>query len=178
MKLEFVGRGVRIDKMTRQFTEEKLQKAMRFLEEPVEVRATLEVEKHRNRAHLHVLHRHGAIEAMEEMADMHDAINLAADKVEKQARRTRKRFFDRRRRGARTNGQPTVVAETSNARLARPRIIRARLPQIKPMTIDEAALQLEGSEQGFVVFRDSGSDRVSVLFRRKDKHYGLVTAEA
>jgi len=182
MKLEFVGRGYQIDGSIRRFTEEKLRKAMRFLEEPVEVRATLEMEKHRQAANLHVLHRHGVIEAAEQTADMQDAINLAVDKLEKQARRARKRFMDRRRRSARTtNGSAHAwavdVVESDSVRAGAPRIIKSSLMQIKPMTIDEAALHLEKAEQGFVVFRDSHNDRISVLFRRADENYGLIAPE-
>jgi putative sigma-54 modulation protein len=48
---------------------------------------------------------------------------------------------------------------------------------IKPMTLDEAALELDVSEQGFVVFRDATSDRLSVLYKRKDQNYGLIAPE-
>ncbi len=181
MKLEFVSRGYQIDGSIRQFTEEKLRKAMRFLEEPVEVRATLELERHRHGANLHVVHRHGVIEAAEQTADMQDAINLAVDKLEKQARRARKRFMDRRRRSARTNGVAHAwavdVVESGSVRAGAPRIIKSSLLQIKPMTIDEAALHLEAAEEGFVVFRDSHNDRISVLYRRRDQNYGLIAPE-
>ena len=45
------------------------------------------------------------------------------------------------------------------------------------MSLDEAALQLEGSKNDFVVFRDANSDQVSVLYRRKDSNYGLISPE-
>ncbi|NJL27577.1 MAG: hypothetical protein HC897_06610 [Thermoanaerobaculia bacterium] len=45
------------------------------------------------------------------------------------------------------------------------------------MTIDEAALQLEGSKNEFFVFLDSSTERVSVLYKRKDNHFGLIAPE-
>jgi len=45
------------------------------------------------------------------------------------------------------------------------------------MTVDEAALQLEGSSDDFIVFREANSDRINVLYRRRDQTYGLVTPE-
>jgi putative sigma-54 modulation protein len=45
------------------------------------------------------------------------------------------------------------------------------------MTIEEAAIELETSEHGFVVFRDSESDRLNVLYRRKDDNYGLIAPD-
>ncbi len=57
------------------------------------------------------------------------------------------------------------------------RVIKSSLLQIKPMTIEEAALQLEGSKNDFVVFRDAVNDRVSVLYKRRDDNYGLIAPE-
>ena len=58
------------------------------------------------------------------------------------------------------------------------RVIRTRRSAVKPMTLDEAALELEARGDGVLVFRDAATERVSVLFRRKDGHLGLVEPEA
>ena len=96
----------------------------------------------------------------------------------------RKRYLDRRRRAARNAEDqslwPVDVVERGSlggAGNGGIRIIKSSLLRIKPMTIDEAALHLESSENGFVVFRAATHDRVSVLYRRKDEHYGLIAPE-
>ncbi len=181
MNIEYVARNFSLHEDVRQFTADKLRKATKFLEEPVEVRVTLDVEKHRHVADLHVAHRYGVLQATEETPDMKDAINLAVDKVEKQARRARKRHMDSKRRAdrARQNGQhwPLAVVERDSVRAGAPRVIESTRIDIKPMTIEEAALELEESQHGFVVFRDAGSDRLSVLYRRRDSNYGLIAPE-
>ena len=58
-----------------------------------------------------------------------------------------------------------------------PRIVESIQLSIKPMNLEEAAFELQSSENQFVVFRDADSDRVSVLYRRRDKNYGLITPE-
>jgi putative sigma-54 modulation protein len=118
MNIEYVGRNVAIDDALRRFSEEKLAKVVKFLEEPVEVRLTLDLERHRHIADLHVTHRHGVLQATEETAvDWRDSINAAVDKVGKQARRGRKKASDKRRRrppmasaglAAATPGAPTT----------------------------------------------------------------------
>jgi len=181
MNIEFVARSFSLHEDVRQFTADKLRKATKFLEEPIEVRVTLEVEKHRHQADLHVAHRHGVLQATEETPDMKDAINMAVDKVEKQARRSRKRLVDSRRRAdrARENGEhwPLTVVEPGSVRAGAPRVIESARLDIKPMTIEEAAMELEDSDHGFVVFRDASSDRLSVLYRRRDSNYGLIVPE-
>ncbi len=181
MNIEYVGRNFELDGRVRAYTETKLKKALKFLAEPVEVRVKLEVEKHRQIAELHISHRRGVLHATEENTDILDAINLAVDSVEKQARRGRKKAVDQRRRGGR-NAEgalewPLEVMEAESVRSGTPRIIKSTAIPIKPMTIEEAALALEDSRNEFVVFLDAISDRVSVLYKRKDQHYGLIAPE-
>ncbi len=180
MHIEFVTRSYQLDDRIRSFTSDKLRKVIKFLDEPVEVRVILEQEKHRHIAELHLAHRFGAIQATEAMDNMYDAVNLAVDKAEKQARRARKKFMDKRRKADRVNGQQwpvDVLDRTSIGSGGAPRIIKSSVLSIKPMSIEEAALQLERSKNGFVVFRDATSDQVSVLYKRRDNHYGLISPE-
>lgn len=178
MNIEFVGRGYRLDDGVRRFAEEKLDKVGKFLEEPVEVRITLEVEKHRQIADIHIAHRLGVVQAREEAGDMYDALNVAVVKAEKQARRSRKKLTGRKRRVDSIHHQwPVEVVERASLGGGEKKIIRLTHLRIKPMSIDEAALQLEGSKNDFVVFRDSTTDKVQVLYKRKDDHYGLIAPE-
>jgi putative sigma-54 modulation protein len=179
MNIEYVARNYPLDEHIRTFTEDKLEKLVKFLEEPVEIRVTLEQEKHRHIAELHVAHRRGVLQATEENDDMYDAVNLVVDKAEKQARRSRKKSKDKRRRANREEpGWPLEVVERESVKKgSRPRVIETSVLAIKPMNIEEAALQLEDSNNGFVVFRDATSDRISVLYKRKDDNYGLISPE-
>lgn len=179
MKIDYVGRGYQLDDRVRSYTEDKLEKVTKFLQEPIEVRITLETEKHRQIADVHVAHRLGVLQATEEAGDMYDAVNAAVDKAEKQARRSRKKIRERKRREA-SNGQqwPLAILERESVGAGEtPRVVRTTQLQIKPMSIDEAALQLEDSKNEFVVFRDAATDLVSVLYKRKDNNYGLIAPE-
>ncbi len=180
MNIEYIGRNFHLDERVRAYAAEKLEKLTKFLDEPIEGRVTLEIEKHRHRAEIHVTHRLGVLTATEETdGTMVDAINLATEKIEQQARRAHGRLVDKRRRGDR-NGHRwplEILDRESLAGGGEPRVIRTTHLQIKPMTIEEAALLLEESKHEFVVFRDSASDRVSVLYKRKDDNYGLIAPE-
>lgn len=181
MNIEYIGRNFQVDERVRKYVLDKLQKVTKFLEEPIEARLILDVEKHRHIAELHVSHRLGVLQATEETDGqlMTDAIHRVIETIAEQARRSRKKLVDKRRRGDK-NGQrwPIEVLDRESVTAgATPRIVQSTHLQIKPMTIEEAALQLEDSEQGFVVFRDSTSDRVSVLYKRKDDNYGLIAPE-
>jgi len=184
MNIEYVGRGYSLDDRIRGIIEEKLDKLDRFLEEPVEIRVTLEVEKHRQISEIHVSHKLGVLQAREEAEDMYDAFNAALSKAEKQARRSRKKLTDRKRRAEPAHQAlqhwAVDVVEAASLRSGgdgRPRVIRSSQIRIKPMSIDEAALELEDSKHDFVVFRDASTDKVNVLYKRKDDNYGLIAPE-
>ena len=180
MNIEFVSRNYDLTDNIREFAAVRVEKIERFLDEPIEVRITLEQKKHLNIADLHVAHRFGVLQANESTDDMYDSMNLVISKVEKQARRSRKKHLDKRRRADRTNGQqwPVEVLERASIGEAQPRIVKSSALRIKPMTIDEAALQLEDSKNDFVVFRNASTERVNVLYKRRDNNFGLITPES
>jgi ribosome hibernation promoting factor len=178
MKIDFTGRHFVVDDQVRQYAEGKLDKLIKFLDEPVDVQVILEVEKRRQIAELNVTHRHGSLQATEAADDMLDAIHAVVDKAEKQARRARKKFMDKRRRARNQNHWPLEVLEASSFGTGvRPRVIKTTTLPIKPMTIEEAAMELDRSKNGFFVFLDSVDERVSVIYRREDNHYGLIAPE-
>lgn len=182
MNIEYVGRNYSVDDSVREFIESKLSKVTKFVREPVEVRVTLEIEKHRNIADLHVAHKRGVFQATEETGDMYESLNMALEKLEKQARRSKNKKIDRRRRAGRQsiNGLRwplEVLGAESLSSGGERRIIKTTHLSIKPMSIEEAALQLETGKNEFFVFRDAGTDRVNVLYKRRDDNYGLIAPE-
>jgi putative sigma-54 modulation protein len=183
MKTEIIGRNTPIDDRLRGLVEKKLAKLDKFLDGPVEARVTLTAEKHSHLAELHVTHRGGVLQGTEETdGSFQEAVQRAVAKVEEAARRTHQKTVDKRRRpadrGDRGQRWPIEVLEQDSVGEGRaPRVIETSHLAIKPMTLDEAALELDVSEHGFVVFRDAASDRLSVLYKRKDQHYGLIAPE-
>ena len=101
MQTEYVARGLRIDSQTRDLTVQKLDKLATFLQEPISAHVALVVEKRRHRAEIHVTHRNGSLQASEETEDTLRSIHRVFDKLEKQARRSAKKFQTNRRRAAR-----------------------------------------------------------------------------
>lgn len=182
MNVEFTGRHFRVRDDIRTLVEGKLERVATFIDEPIETRVVLEADKRRRIAELVVNHRHGTLTATEEAEQMEDAIHAAAEKVEKQARRARKKFSDTRRRKQRQAEEAghwplEVLTPSSVDEGAVPAVIKTSRLSIKPMSLDEAALQLKDSKNEFFVFLDSATEKVSVLYRRRDQNYGLIAPE-
>ncbi len=181
MHIAYFGRGLHITDELRDYAAGKLRRAERFLEEPVEIRVTLQEEGHRRIAEIHAHHRFGVLQAEEESGDLRQAIHDAADKLEKQARRSRKKFLDRRRRSEKPTVRewPVDVVERSSlgGGEERPRIIKSATLSIHAMSLDDAAEKLEGDTNDFLVFRDAEHGRINVLYKRRDGNYGLISPE-
>jgi len=181
MHIEYVSRGYEGAAAIQEFTESKLKKALRFLEDPLNIRVIFQKTRHGEVSELHVAHRFGTLQATAEAPEMIDAIQGVVDKIEKQARRNRKKFMDRRRRADRVTGLqhwPLDILERSSvASEGQPKIIESRSISSKPMTIEDAALKLESSDRNFIVFRDSGTRKVSVLYLEDDGNFGLISPE-
>src|SRR5204863_4621026 len=116
--------------------------------------------------------------ATEASADHGLSLSTAMDKLIRQAE---KRVAKRRVRkgGARAASLPAVTAPPDGAAEERvPRVIRSRRFVVKPMTVEEAALEMGASAEGVLVFRDAATERVNVLYRRRDGNLGLIEPEA
>jgi putative sigma-54 modulation protein len=107
-------------------------------------------------------------------------MNTAADKIDQQARKLKGKR-DGRKRGPSAVKAGSAVVEAAVPRPAsrpRRRIIRARQYEVKPMSVEDAAVEIDDAADGFIVFRNSATDAVTVLFRRPDGHLGLIEPEA
>jgi putative sigma-54 modulation protein len=113
-------------------------------------------------------------------SDLYTAIAVALEKMEKQAVKQRSKWREKKRRSESSKG---VVEPAGRAAPARPEDGRAdRVQQVfrsnhheerKPMTLDEALLEMEGGRD-YLVYRDAERERVSVLVRRRDGHFDLI----
>jgi putative sigma-54 modulation protein len=180
MKIETIGRNVAVDDRLRAYVERKVGRLKKFLDEPTEVRVTFWATRHRHSAELHVAHRTGVLQATEETdGNLREAMDRVLEVILEQARRAHEKLVDKRRREGRNGHRwPVSVLEPESVRSGgSPEVVATADLTIKPMTIEEAALALETSEYGFVVFRDAGSDKLNVLYKRKDDNYGLIAPE-
>jgi putative sigma-54 modulation protein len=177
MQFQVKGRNLEISDALRSYAEEKLGKLERQLTDP-RVELELAVEKNPSIAENHVaeatIWTNGPVlRAREASSDMRASIDQLVEKLERQVTRYRTRARSRRRRAARASEPPSetipVVADE-----AEPLIVKTKQFAIKPMTPEEAVLQLELIGHDFFVFRDAASGEVNVVYRRRDGDYGLI----
>jgi putative sigma-54 modulation protein len=172
MNIGYTTRGFDLTEQIRKHTQQKLKKIL-SLDELLEVNMILEYSRGRYKAELLVHNRNTRLTATEVTSDVFKSINSVIDKMQKQIKRHKEKLVNRKRLAP-----PRVTKLTQNMavleRTKTPRLIRARKQDIKPMSQDEALLQLETSGDSFLLFRNIRSDKIHVLFRRKDGNLGIL----
>lgn len=175
MTFEYTGRHVEVTPAIRRHVEEHFKKlAHVFNGTHAHAHIILAVEKNRQTGEVIVHVRDHTLTAADTNADMYMALTRAIGKIEKQALKLRKKIIDRKHSAAKTS---VIVANPEGQLQATPppvRIIPARRYNVKPMTAEEAALELSARTDQFIVFRDADTERVGVLYRRQDGNFGLI----
>jgi putative sigma-54 modulation protein len=172
MKIEFTGRQTGIPEELRRLAERKLRKVGKLLPALTRAHVILAADKHRQVAEVSVHSRHLDLAAIEVSANPRLSVAGAIDKLLRQAQRQQAKR--RERKGAATPRRALAPATERDTAAAAPRVVRSRRAAVKPMTVDEAALEMEGRADGVLVFRDAATERVNVLFRRRDGNLGLI----
>ena len=181
MKIDFTGRQTEISAELRRLAERKLAKVGRLLPSVTRAHVTLTADKHRQLAEVSLHSRQLDLSALEISSSPRLSLANAIDKLLRQAEKQRTKRRQRKgaespRTSAATRGPESQSDAPTEGRPAR--VIRSRRTTVKPMTLDEATLEMDGRAEAVLVYRDATTRRVTVLFRRKDGNLGLIEPEA
>ena len=181
MRLQVKGKNVAVTDSLKDYALQKLGKLDKHLNDAARLELELQVEKNpsisdNQVAEATVWTKGPVLRARESSSDMKASIDLLVDKLERQARRYR----DKRRRGPghhnnqdhAPEGIPVVPPDET------PMIVKTKQFAVKPMTPEEAVLQLELIGHDFFVFQNGDTDDVNVVYRRRDGNYGLIEPHA
>ena len=174
MKFQYSEKKVKLPKNVAAYAEKKVMKLARYFEEDAEALVVFSVEKNRNNVELTV---HGAgtwFRARESTSDMFASIDAAVGTIEGQIRKNKTRLARRLRKDAfvRAVEEETSFAENTEDALD---IVRVKSFYFKPMTREEAVLQMNLLEHNFFAFRDEDNGGTfAVVYRRNDGGYGVI----
>ncbi len=189
MATGIIGRNFEVTPDIRELINKKLAKVgERLFDDVIETRVMLQVEKYRNICEILVVGKDHDVKTVQESDEsMQDAINQALDHLKRQAQKNRKKIRDHHRKDG--NGRKVEVSEWA-VQVLEPgklrengggnkghRIIKTNNLPIRPMSIEEAALRLEDSKNEFIVFRDLDTEKISVIYKRRDNNIGLIAPE-
>ena len=175
MRFEYTGRHVEVTPAIRKHIEAHFKKLDHIFNDATAwTHVIIAVEKNRQTGEVIVHWRDHTLNAKDTNVDMYMALTRAMGKIETQALKLKKKIIDRHQAGKRTAEVAPQPDGDLEATPRPPRIIAARRYTVKPMTAEEAAMTLSSEADQFLVFRDADTERLGVLFKRKDGNFGLI----
>ena len=155
------------------YARNKLDRLDKYLYNPAEANVVLSVEKFRHIAEITIAGDRLNINGREETDNMYSTIDMVLDKLEKQIKKSKQKT--RKRRGGGKAGITGIVAEeTTPFEDEVAKQVRIKNIEYKPMDIEEALMQMDLISNNFLVFTNAKTDKVNVLYRRKNGDYGLI----
>ena len=181
MRINVTFRHMESSEPVRSYVEEKLMRVKKYIDEPVDAQVALSVEKKiRHKIEVTLTAKGITIKAADQTEDMYAAIDGVVDKLESQL----KRYKDKIKRHKPLTGGERQVAKTVYAAQSideghpEPIIIKTDTFNVKPMSVEEAVMQMDLLDKEFLVFTDANSSGIHVVYRRRDGNYGLIAPQA
>ncbi len=153
------------------YVSDKLDKLDKFLDNPAEATVVLSIEKFRHIAEVNITGDRLNIFGKEETSDMYAAIDMVLDKLEKQIKKSKQKIRERR---TTSKGKTAALSHENLREESEIGQIKVQNIEYKPMDIEEAVMQMDLVTDNFLVFTNSRTDKINVLYRRKDGNYGLI----
>ena len=176
MRITISGKGTEIPPGLREHAESKLKKLERYLKKIESVEITQSQERGRQVIEVIVNANGLLIRSEERSADARTAIDLVLEKLERQIKKSRRKWLDRVHSPG-DEAAAELPPEDWEEEATEGRIVRTKRFAIKPMIPEEAAAQMELVGHDFYVFSNADTGAVNVLYRRRDGNYGLIEPE-
>ena len=176
MKVTVVAKNIDLTPSLKDAVEKKISKLSKYFEPSVSARATLSVQKNRQIIEVTIPFNGVILRGEESTDDMYKSIDLVEDKLERQIRKQKTKLSRRNSSGSLRypdfNGLEFKEDIEDNSK-----IVKTKAFYVKPMSADEAVLQMELLGHNFFVYEDADTSKVNVIYKRKDGNYGLIEPE-
>jgi putative sigma-54 modulation protein len=177
MEITVKGRRMEVTPAIRSYAEEKIGRVAKIVDSML-MSAEIELSIERNRsiensqvAEVTVYTKGPVIRAKEAAPDMYAAIDIVSEKLESQVRKFKTKMVDRHKAAPAPVPAPTLIEDAEERE---PALVKTKVLEVKPMSTDEAILQMELLGHDFFVFTAEDTEGTNVLYRRRDGDYGLI----
>ena len=179
MKINVRGKNIEVTPALIEYAEKRLSKLDKHFDDKTDVQVVLSVIRDDHIVEVTVNVNGLMLRAEESTGDMYASIDLVVEKLERQIKKYKTRMTrSLRQRGVRIMSEKHAALEAEERSGEEPpRIVRTKRFTLKPMTVEEAILQMDLLGHNFFVFSSAESEAVNVIYRRRDGHYGLIEPE-
>ena len=174
MKFTFTEKKMEASENLRAYAEKKAGKIDRLFRNESEAFVTFSTERGRSLVELTIKNNGTYFRAHELTSDMYASVDSAVATIERQIRKNKTRLAKKLREGAEREVEALPVASEDDAETEQFEIVRRKQFAIKPMSVEEAILQMNLLDHQFYMFSNSADEKVCVVYARKDGGYGLL----
>jgi len=171
MNINVTGRHVDVTDAMRAYAQEKVSKLEKYIPDNSDASIVLGVEKYRHKADILINANGILVQAQEETDEMYASIDKAIDKLSRRLRKYKEKLKAKKGRG---EEMPSAEPEPLAPEERIPQIIKTKRFEMKPMTPEEAVMQMELLDKDFFVFSNIGTGMLNVIYKRVDGNVGLI----
>lgn len=175
MKFIIVGKNMDVTPSLKETVESKLGKLERYFTPDTEIHVTLSVQKEQQKIEVTIPVKGNIIRSEQASTDMYVSIDLVEEVIERQLRKYKNKLIAKHQEGSNFNKELFETEEAVDD--GEIKIVRTKKFGIKPMFPEDACVQMELLGHNFFVFFNAESDEVCVVYRRKDRTFGLIEPE-
>ena len=178
MRISISGKNIEVSDYLRDLINKKVGKLERYFPKDTEIQVTMAVERNRHIVEVTIPYENIILRGEEVTGDMYASIDNVLDKLEKQIFKHRTRLEKNLKSGAFRYDSPVYGESYEDAVDEQgPSIVRVKRFPIKPMSEEEAMLQMSLLGHSFFVFENARTRDINVLYVRRDGNYGLIEPE-
>ena len=179
MQIIVKGKNLEVTEALRGYALEKVSRVEKYLDRIMKTEIEMSVERNpkiqdNQVVEVTIFSSGPIIRAKESAGDMYQAIDLVSGKLERQARKVKKKMIDRSHHAKNPFKEPPLSLEEEEEEREERMIVKTKSFPLKPMTPEEATLQMDLVGHDFFVFINADTEETNVVYRRKDGNYGLI----
>ena len=175
MEVIIHGDKMKVTKAMSDYMKEKLEKLDKYLENSEKVRANVivKVRNHEQKVEITIPLKSFILRSEETQPDFYAAVDKTIDKLERQIRKNKTKLMSKQMKTAHEFNFAKIEEDKSEES----KILKRKTIEIKPMSEEEAILQMELLGHQFYMYKDADTDKYAVVYQRKDNHYGVIESE-
>lgn len=172
MKYNIRGEKIEITDAIKTYIEDKINKLNKYFDDSEDLVANvlIKVRGKEQKMEITIPAHHFTLRSEEKHSDLYAAIDLTVDKLERQIRKNKTRINSKIKKNLIQNFEMELEDEYEEAE----KVIKRKKIEMKPMDEEEAALQMDMLGHEFFVFKNTDTNSVCVMYKRKDGNYGLI----
>ena len=179
MKISVRGDKVKVTEAMNNYVVEKLKKIDKYLDDPEAVNANVvvRVEKQGQKVEITIPLKNFMLRAEETQEDIYAAVDTIVDKIERQIRKNKTKLESQAKKSREVRGFAIESIEDIEEEEVETVIVKRKKVDVKPMSEEEAVLQMELLGHDFYLFKDADTMKPTLVYKRKDNQYGIIETE-